>query len=67
MEFCNKWRKAFEDRFQLNTNYCTKVPDNVWNESPGAKREYNTIENYKLMTPQTENQDEINRMKEDIK
>jgi hypothetical protein len=49
-EFKEKWRNHYEAHFVSNENNYPKVMSS-WYKSPGPKREYNILQNYKVATP----------------
>lgn len=49
-EFKFRWRNYYEAKYVQNDLYYPRIKGQWW-KSPGAKREYNLIENYKIVTP----------------
>jgi hypothetical protein len=49
-EFKEKWRTLYDSRFQNNDINYPKVLGS-WYKAAGPKRDYNIIENYKILTP----------------
>lgn len=45
-----KWRNFYEAKFAQNDLYYPRIKGQWW-KSAGPKREYNLIENYKIVTP----------------
>lgn len=53
-EFKEKWRVLYDSRFQNNENSYPMVHGS-WYKAAGPKRDYNIIQNYKILTPQGAN------------
>ena len=49
-DYKQKWRVYYEAKYAQNDIYYPKVRG-AWYKAPGAKREYNTLDNYKVVTP----------------
>ncbi|CDW80460.1 set domain protein [Stylonychia lemnae] len=49
-EFKSRWRNYYEAKYAYNDQYYPRIKGQWW-KTPGAKREYNPIENYKIVTP----------------
>ena len=49
-EFKTKWRLQYEGRFADNEQNYPKVRGS-WYKASGPKRDYNIIQNYKILTP----------------
>ena len=58
LEYKVKWRSYYESKFVSNELLYPKVKN--WWKTPGAKREYNLIDNYKIVTPYDSNPKVIN-------
>ena len=49
-EFKQKWRNYYEAKYAYNDQYYPRIKGSWW-KTPGAKREYNLLDNYKIVTP----------------
>lgn len=48
-----QWRLFYEAKYAQNDLFYPRLKGE-WHKAPGAKREYNLIEDYKIVTPQPE-------------